>query len=62
MVNDTTTCESRLMGAELRVKRVGEDFYRLVGPMIACEPSRYLRLTAYLDQLEGSLWAEEDDG
>lgn len=50
------------MGAELRVKRVGEDFYRLVGPMIACEPSRYLRLTAYLDQLEGSLWAEEDDG
>ncbi|XP_038121389.1 polyserase-2 [Culex quinquefasciatus] len=62
VVNDTTTCESRLMGAELRVKRVGEDFYRLVGPMIACEPSRYLRLTAYLDQLEGSLWAEEDDG
>lgn len=58
VVNDTTRCENRLMGAELRVKRRGEDFFRLVGPMVGCEPSRYLRLSEYLDQLEVSLWPE----
>ncbi|XP_052566951.1 polyserase-2-like [Culex pipiens pallens] len=59
---ENVTCSNKQLGVRLMAKKVDEDFYRLVGPMIGCKPHRYARLTpSYLDWLESIVWPEEQN-
>lgn len=43
-------------GQRLLLKKVGEDYHRMVGPMVDCFPTTYVRLTDYLDWIEETVW------
>ncbi|XP_055620979.1 serine protease 55-like [Toxorhynchites rutilus septentrionalis] len=45
-----------ILGVRISLRKVGESYYRMVGPLIHCETSMYARLTGYLDWIEETVW------
>lgn len=56
---DTLSCRGRSPGVGLFVKRTSEAFYRLAGLLENCQPSRYGRVTPFLDEIERNVWPGE---
>ncbi|XP_055612801.1 ovochymase-1-like [Uranotaenia lowii] len=49
---------SIVLGVRLEAKKLGESFYRMVGPLVNCENSRYARLDPFLDWITLVVWPE----
>ncbi|KAL1380002.1 hypothetical protein pipiens_020063, partial [Culex pipiens pipiens] len=56
---DTLSCRGRTPGVGLFVKNTSETFYRLVGLLDSCQPSKYGRVTPVLDEIERNVWPGE---
>ncbi|KAL1395370.1 hypothetical protein pipiens_011307 [Culex pipiens pipiens] len=60
--NDNISCDNdrSILGVRLGLRKKGESFYRIVGPLVDCESSEYARLTPeYLDWIESVVWPGE---
>ncbi|KAL9701592.1 hypothetical protein quinque_005033 [Culex quinquefasciatus] len=60
--NDNISCDNdrSILGVRLGLRKKGESFFRLVGPLVDCDSSEYARLTPeYLDWIESVVWPGE---
>ncbi|XP_055612804.1 uncharacterized protein LOC129759393 [Uranotaenia lowii] len=48
-----------ILGVRLDAKKRNETFYRMVGPLVNCEESRYARLDPFLDWITLMVWPEK---